>query len=65
MNICLLKAEIAKNGLTQAAVARELGLSDTTFTRKLRNGSFGTEEAQKMIRLLEINDPIPIFLQKK
>ncbi len=64
MNIRLLKEQIVKNGLTQEDIAKELGISETVFNKRLKRGEFGSEDAQQLIRLLEIDDPVPIFFNK-
>ena len=56
-----LKGEIVKNGLTQSDVASLIGMSGTTFYRRLKKGVFGTDEADKLIKLLKIEKPETIF----
>lgn len=56
-----LRAEIARQGLTQKQVATALGISEKTFISRMKNGIFGTDEAEKLIVLLKIKDPMPIF----
>lgn len=56
-----LKAEIVRNGLTQKEVAKALGISEKTFISRMRRGVFGTDEAEKMIKVLDIKNPIDIF----
>lgn len=60
-----LRGIIAERGLSQRQVARYLGMSEGTFYAKMKNGVFGTDEAEKMIDLLQIHDPAPIFLAKR
>jgi len=61
LNRKLLKAEIAKNGMTQASVAERIGMSYPTFYRKMKNGTFGIDEANRIIVLLGIEDAGLIF----
>lgn len=61
LNRNALKAEIVKNGLTQKEVAKMIGISEKTFISRMRNGSFGTDEAEIMIRELGIKNPAEIF----
>ena len=61
LNKNALKAEIARQGLTQKQVAAELGISEKTFISRMKCGVFGTDEAEKLIVLLKIKDPMPIF----
>ena len=56
-----LRAEIARRGLTQKQVATALGISEKTFISRMKTGVFGTDEAEKLIMLLNIKDPMPIF----
>lgn len=56
-----LRGIIAERGMTQLQVANSLGMSANTFYRKMQKGVFGTDEAEKMVRLLNIEDPAEIF----
>ena len=56
-----LRAEIARNGMTQGQVATKIGMSAYTFSKKIRNNGFGLEEADKIIALLGISNPGAIF----
>lgn len=59
-----LRASWVAKGLTQAEVAKKIEMSPSTFNRKIKNGTFGTDEAQLLIELLDINDPQKIFFAK-
>lgn len=59
-----LKGVIVKNGYTQYDMAQKLGISPKTFYSKMRKGIFGSDEIQKMIDILQIEDPIHIFFAK-
>ncbi len=61
MNVKALKAEIVKSGYTQAEVAKLIGISETTMSRRMKNKDFGIEEANKLIELLKIQNPQDIF----
>jgi len=61
MNVKALKAEIVKCGYTQAEVAKLIGISETTMSRRMKNKDFGIEEAEKLILLLKIQNPQDIF----
>lgn len=65
INANLLRGKIAEAGLTQREVAQEIGMSEKTFSLKMKSGKFGLDEAQAMISLLSINDPNPIFFPKE
>ena len=64
MNTTKLNKAIDKSGLTRAEIAKELGLSESTFARKMRMQSFGIVEAEVMIKLLSIEDPYDVFFGK-
>ena len=63
-NSNLLKAEIVKKGMTHREIAKIIGMSSKTISIKLNKGDFGLDEAQKLIEVLEIQNPIEIFLPK-
>lgn len=56
-----LKAEIVKNNLTQADVAKMIGVTPKTFYMKMKRGVFGSDEIQIMIKNLNIKNPMDIF----
>ena len=49
------------NGYTQKELAKSLGISEQTLTRKLKKRVFGTDEAAKIVELLSIDDPKAVF----
>ncbi len=65
MNVNALKAEIVKNGYTIAEVAKLIGLSETTMSRRLKKQDFGLDEAERLIDVLHIQNPGEIFLPGK
>ncbi|WP_271814782.1 DUF739 family protein [Clostridium beijerinckii] len=56
-----LKGKMRAKGYTQEKLARELGMSPKTLRNKLNKGIFGSNEIDKMIKLLDIKNPIEIF----
>lgn len=56
-----LRGVIAERGLSQADVAGIIGVTPKTFYEKMKNGIFGSDEIQKMIDDLNIEDPMSIF----
>ena len=52
---------IAEHGYTREQIAEKLGISDPTFRRRLRTGIFDSDEMYKLVKILEIDDPAPIF----
>ena len=59
-----LKSVFVLNGKTQEDVAKHLGMSAKTFYLRMKNGVFGSDEIEKMIDYLNIDDPMPIFFAK-
>ncbi len=65
LNTNLIRAKIVEKGMTQAQVAKEIGMSAKTFSIKMNSGKFGLDEADKMIRLLNIDKPELYFFASK
>ena len=59
-----LRGCIVANGKTQEEVAKTIGITPKTFYLKMKKGVFGSDEIQKMIDLLDIDDPMSIFFTK-
>lgn len=60
-----LKAKFVERGLTQAAVAKAIGLSERTMVSRIKSGVFGSDEIDKMIEVLCIENPSEIFFVKQ
>lgn len=60
-----LRGVIAENGLSQADVAKMIGITPKTFYEKMKNGVFGSDEIQMMIDGLKIKNPIDIFFAQE
>lgn len=60
-----LRGIIAERGMSQKQVAKQLGISEKTFYNKMQRGVFGTDEVEKMVDFLSIDNPVEIFLSKK
>ena len=60
-----LKGIIVKNGYSQADVASMIGVTPKTFYEKMKNGVFGSNEIEIMIKKLHIDNPIEIFFADK
>lgn len=56
-----LRGIIASRGYSQSNVAKHLGITEKTFYQKMKKGVFGTDEAQAMVELLNIEDPSSVF----
>lgn len=61
INAKLIRAKIVERGMTQKQLAREIGMSEKTFSVKMNTGKFGLDEADKMIRILQIDEPEKYF----
>lgn len=60
-----LKGLMAKNGFTQAKMAKAIGMTPKTFYNKMKLGVFGSDEIQIMIDHLNIENPAEIFFAKE
>ena len=56
-----IRAEIARSRKTTKEVAAHLGITRPTLLKRLRNGTLGIEDADKLIRFLDIKDPAFVF----
>ena len=65
MNKRLFKAALARAGYTQAQLARELEMAESTLTRKIQHNSFTLAEAERVMAILGISDPCEIFFAKE
>ena len=59
-----LKGIIVQNERTQEDVAKYIGITPKTFYQKMKKGVFGSDEIDKMIDYLKIDDPAAIFFAK-
>ncbi len=60
----VLRGKIAEKGLSQAKMAKKIGISPKTFYDKMNKGVFGSDEIEVMIKELEIKDPGKIFFKQ-
>lgn len=56
-----IKGLIRAQGMTQADLARLMGLHETTLSRKLNRGVLNSNEIEAMISILKIKNPAEIF----
>lgn len=61
INANKIRARIVEKGMTQKIVAEKIGMSEKTFSIKMNNGKFGLDEADRMIKILEIDKPDEYF----
>lgn len=60
-----LKGKIVSKGLTQEEVAKLMGITPKTLSLKLKSGVMGSDEIEKLMDILEIEDPRYIFFGLK
>ena len=61
VNTSRLKGIIAERNRSMRSVAREIGLSKTSFYKKMKTGQFSLREAEIISRSLQIEHPELIF----
>lgn len=64
VDVTRLKSIMVLNEKTQEEVAKYIGIAPKTFSLKMKKGVFGSDEIEKMIDLLNIEDPAAIFFAK-
>lgn len=60
-----LKGIWVSQGLTQGEVAQKIGLSSRVMTSRMSKHWFGSDEIEKLIELLDIREPAPIFFARE
>lgn len=67
MNVLKLKGVMVEKGFNQKMLAQYLGISERTMQLRLKQGKFGTDEAEKIGEILSIDREtlIEIFLPGK
>jgi len=60
-----LKGKMKSKCLTQADVAKKIGISTKTFNSKLNKGIFNSDEISVLIEVLDIKNPNEIFFAKE
>lgn len=50
-----LKAKIMEKGLTQKALAQQIGICDKTFYSKMEKGNWGIEEVADIVKILGLS----------
>ena len=65
IDVNALRGKIAEQGTSQVKVAEYIGITPKTFYIKMSKGIFGSDEIDKMIDYLHIENLVEIFLQKK
>ena len=66
MDRYLLEAEIRRRGYTMERLSREIGISKSAFSKKINGKSeFTLGEIQRIVDVLGLESPIPIFFGTK
>lgn len=61
-----LQAEIMKRGFTMTSLSKAIGISKSAFSKKINGKSeFTLGEIQKIVDVLGLESPIPIFFAPK
>ncbi len=60
-----IRGYIARRRTTQEKTAQACGITTKTFCLKMKKGVFLTDEVEKMIDYLDIEDPVAIFFAKE
>lgn len=56
-----LRSVWVAKGLKQSDVAKMIKMPERTFSRKMKKAIFGSDEMEKLIDVLGIDEPCPIF----
>ena len=65
VDVLKLKGVIVQNGKTQEDVAKYLGMTPKTFYLKMKKRIFGSDEIEKMMEYLNIDDPVSVFFASR
>ena len=65
IDVNALRGKIAEQGTSQVKVADYIGITPKTFYIKMSKGIFGSDEIDKMIDYLHIENPVEIFFAEK
>lgn len=60
-----LRSQMVLYNKTQEDVAKHIGMTPKTFYLRMKKGVFGSDEIEKMIDYLNIDDPVSIFFAKQ
>lgn len=60
-----LRGIIVENGLTGEKVAEMLNMSKKTFYLRMKAAKFNSDEMDKLIEILNIDDPMRVFFVNK
>ena len=61
----LLRGKFAEKGYSQVQIAKMLGITPKAFYDMMKRGVFKSDEMQKMVDFVGIQNPIEIFFAKE
>ena len=61
INAHKLRGLIVEHGYSQKDVAQYIGVTAKTFYAKMKTGKFKLDELDKIVEMLGIDDPTPVF----
>lgn len=61
VNTSKLIGLMAEHGYTREKIASELGITTVTLRRKMEAKKFDSDEMEKLIKILDIENPVEIF----
>lgn len=61
VDVLELKASIVKSGFTQKEVYEGIGLTKRQWDSRCTSKKFDSDEMYKLVRFLNLDNPIPIF----
>jgi DNA-binding Xre family transcriptional regulator len=64
VNVDKLRGLMAERGLTKTATAQILGMTPATLNRKFKIGVFRSDEMEKLIQVLHIENPDDVFFAR-
>lgn len=64
IDVIMLNRIIDASGLGVSNVANKLGMSKKSFCAKLSRGVLGSQEMEKLVEILKIQNPTSIFFAK-
>ena len=64
VNLDELRASMVRSGYNQKKLAKAMGLSESALSVKLSKGNLRLEDANAMIKILQISNPAEIFFSE-
>ena len=60
VNVNALKGKIVENDMTLEGFAKAINMPNSTFQRRMKKGVFGSDEIERILDVLHIDDPSEI-----